>query len=773
MTIYKKQGHLADNYEAIETDDPFEWIADKIKTAPAIDEKAKAEYIISGKMQPLADGTYYRNDENLLIRDLIMIDYDFDNEPQDNFTINHNDFKAEIANKLQGAKYLLYPTFRANETRVRYRLVVPVSRAMDKDTYKVMAAELVKLINIPTDKSAVDTWSQPQGLPIKSPNNEGLSPVIIKEGNSLQVYPRAVIDSKIAEIEQFVSTSPLFNKVVKVDQQPSTQNRVKIDRELALNIMTDYIAVEAERGNLSDYTNSLSVIQVLAKAVQEKAIDPDTARECVVMIAMGNQKWEQENLKKLDDGIKKPVKTTYTFLDKFVKAAGLHKKYGHLLENRANQEDMTRMRAEIEATDLSRMTINNVPRQWLQALTDEEIAELHKNTSPSRQLDQFFADMKKASELPPVSTGFKELDKVLDGGLYTGLYFIGAISSLGKTTFLLQMADQVAKQQRDVLIFSLEMSRYQIMSKTLSRLTYEISRAEERDYYPISDGRGYKVWNARTSRQITDMRRYDGYTDYSGQVHKPYSDYQKELIKRASDTYRQFADHIYIHEGVGDIGVDEIREAVDVHTQATGHAPIVVLDYLQILTPSNDRASDKQNTDKAVVELKRISRDYDTPVMAISSLNRENYSKGISMLAFKESGAIEYSSDVLIGLQFAAQGEADRENKGKSERSADYQRVDIDEEKNKEPREIELKILKQRDGQATGSVHFEYHSRFNHYEETVSKDNKSTNRYGLNISETTLKGDKGSKSSIMDGLSLEKVNGGLVKVTEKNPRNTF
>src|SRR5699024_697337 len=147
-----------------------------------------------------------------------------------------------------------------------------------------------------------------------------------------------------------------------------------------------------------------------AKAVQEKAIDIDTARECVVMIATGNQKWEKENLKKLDDGIKKPVKTTYTFLDKFVKAAGLHGKYGYLLENETYQEDTTLIRAEIEATDLSSMTINNVPKSWLHALTDEEIAELHKNTSPSRQLDHFFADMKKASELPPVSTGFKELD---------------------------------------------------------------------------------------------------------------------------------------------------------------------------------------------------------------------------------------------------------------------------------------------------------------------------------------------------------------------------
>jgi replicative DNA helicase len=76
-----------------------------------------------------------------------------------------------------------------------------------------------------------------------------------------------------------------------------------------------------------------------------------------------------------------------------------------------------------------------------------------------------------------------------------------------------------------------------------------------------------------------------------------------------------------------------------------------MIDYLQILKPADPRASDKQNTDWAVSELKRISREHKIPVLAISSLNRENYHMPINLTSFKESGAIEYSSDVLIGLQ--------------------------------------------------------------------------------------------------------------------------
>ena len=74
--------------------------------------------------------------------------------------------------------------------------------------------------------------------------------------------------------------------------------------------------------------------------------------------------------------------------------------------------------------------------------------------------------------------------------------------------------------------------------------------------------------------------------------------------------------------------------------RTTGKTPLVIVDYLQIVAPYNERATDKQNMDKAVLELKRISRDFKLPVIAVSSLNRMSYGQRISMEAFKESGAI-------------------------------------------------------------------------------------------------------------------------------------
>src|SRR5699024_5813442 len=107
-----------------------------------------------------------------------------------------------------------------------------------------------------------------------------------------------------------------------------------------------------------------------------------------------------------------------------------------------------------------------------------------------------------------------------------------------------------------------------------------------------------------------------------------------------------------------------------------GNKPVVVIDYLQILQPKDPRASDKQNTDWAVLDLKKISRAYNIPIIGISSFNRDNYKEAVNMASFKESGAIEYSSDVLIGLQL--KGIVDSNGKKNSN-------FNVDEAKSKTP----------------------------------------------------------------------------------------
>ena len=128
----------------------------------------------------------------------------------------------------------------------------------------------------------------------------------------------------------------------------------------------------------------------------------------------------------------------------------------------------------------------------------------------------------------------------------------------------------------------------------------------------------------------------------------------------------------------------------------------MLIDYVQILAPAEIRATDKQNIDKAVLELKRISRDFKIPVIGISSFNRAGYKDAVTMEAFKESGAIEYSSDILIGLQLKGAGSKD---------------FNLSEAIKRDPREVELVILKNRNGKTGEIVSFEYYPLFNYFKE--------------------------------------------------------
>ena len=151
-----------------------------------------------------------------------------------------------------------------------------------------------------------------------------------------------------------------------------------------------------------------------------------------------------------------------------------------------------------------------------------------------------------------------------------------------------------------------------------------------------------------------------------------------------------------------ELGTREIREAVREHLRQRERPPVVMVDYLQILKPDDPRATDKQNTDRAVVELKRISRDFDLPVVAVSSFNRDNYRAAVCMEAFKESGAVEYSSDVLLGMQLEGAGESG---------------FDVNLQKRKSPRPVELVLLKNRSGLPYGKIPLRYYAKYSYFAE--------------------------------------------------------
>ena len=340
--------------------------------------------------------------------------------------------------------------------------------------------------------------------------------------------------------------------------------------------------------------------------------------------------------------------------------------------------------ALVEARDGFRTIV--VENESIEEPAREVDKEGYLQNSMLNHIPSFIRAINTSVHASIIPTGFAKLDAVLDGGLYEGLYIISAAGSLGKTTFVLQMADQIAagkgehaeKGGSDVIFFSLETGRSALMAKSISRITFEKAMQQSAE-----------AKLAKTARAISTGRRYTSYDQE-----------EIDLINAAIETYKTYAGHVYISEGLGDIGVEDIRKMVDKHIRFTGRRPVVIVDYIHRLSPYDERMNDRQNTNKAVLELKRISRDFKVPVVAVSgvdSVDGGTYAYA-SPGEMKELGAIEHSSDVLISMQLAGETYNDIESAHPI-------------------RSIELAILKNRYGKSGDTLSYRYHTMYNCFEE--------------------------------------------------------
>lgn len=280
------------------------------------------------------------------------------------------------------------------------------------------------------------------------------------------------------------------------------------------------------------------------------------------------------------------------------------------------------------------------------------------------EIDRF----KAAAQL---KTGFSNLDEQAKG-LYPGLYVIAAISSLGKTTFIHQMCDNISAAGTDVVFFSLEQSRLELVSKSIARMTAQK--------------------DLKTAVSSLSIRR----------------GYLPETVLQAAEEYKQRTGNRFsIIEGNFDCTVGRIADYLRQYIRRNECKPVCVIDYLQVLQGDTDkRQSTKEIVDTNITELKRISRELDLTVIVICSVNRANYLTPIDFESLKESGAIEYTADVVWGLQLQC---LNTDPIFEKEGSIKKKREAVKIAKAATPRQVELVCLKNRYGIANYSCCFDYY----------------------------------------------------------------
>lgn len=411
----------------------------------------------------------------------------------------------------------------------------------------------------------------------------------------------------------------------------------------------DALAVEACGGRAialagKEYRNTV-------RAIVERGYDG------VVIAMLDNDKYGRDMQKCMTDELREAGVTVIDAGPTWT--GGPYKDAGEALE-----KDRDALTSQTQAAMLTAETVKR-------DADEARYAEAMKRLRAIDPTDTVMGIYTLADHEEPTPTGLRGLDRALDGGLRRGVYVLGAISSLGKTTLTVQVADAIAEGGRGVLFVTIEQSAEEIVAKSLSRIMRQTVGG-------VAGTVSTRTLMSRAGRQGFGPERaeaFDGACLY-------YAD--------------RIAPHLRILEGTRQPRVSDVAEVVRAMREHDGEPPVVFIDYLQLLAPDSDRLTEKQATDRNMMALRQLARDERTTVFVISSLNRSSYSGSISLDSFKESGGIEYGADVLLGLQPYRMGEkleGVAETKRRAEATGILRRM-----KSQPERPCEIVVLKQRSG---------------------------------------------------------------------------
>lgn len=350
------------------------------------------------------------------------------------------------------------------------------------------------------------------------------------------------------------------------------------------------------------------------------------------------------------------------------------------------------------------VTALQMEAQDIKARLDEEReAELKKRTGEG-MLDDFILKItdKKKRLYEPLPTGISDIDRALNGGFIRGtLVMLGAPPAMGKTALAQWVFENMARTGHDVLYINLEMSRDQLLARSLSRVAWQYGK---HDISSVDVLRGYD-WTPEKQTAIMDA----------------FFIYRSEIAPH----------FIYNPDGTSN-HIDSILHAMEGETMritATGRpAPLICLDYLQLVDSGNkDAIEGMKNVIKA---LKDFAIRNNTVILAIIANNRASNKTGtVEMESGRDTSAIEYSGDMMLGLSYTA---IEDRRKHYDEEHQDGKQFDLDlirrlkreaydngEEPPRVCREVSLKVLKSRfsDQERRAKLLFDgRHSTFTQFE---------------------------------------------------------
>jgi len=250
-------------------------------------------------------------------------------------------------------------------------------------------------------------------------------------------------------------------------------------------------------------------------------------------------------------------------------------------------------------------------------VTQNRVSESAKQMrEPTREaMNVITKMMMKKGELTGVSSGFKDLDAMMYGFQRQEMIILAARPSMGKTSLALNFAEAAALPKKGppaaVLIFSLEMGASQLALRMLC---------------------------ARARVNMKLLR--DGLLSKNGEE-------QTRLLQAADDFSKA---PIFIDDS-SSISIMQLRaKARRIHSRTP--LGFIMVDYLQLLSPTDPKVPREQQVAEASRGLKAIAKELDVPVLVLSQLNRssEKDNRTPKLSDLRESGSIEQDADVVLML---------------------------------------------------------------------------------------------------------------------------
>jgi replicative DNA helicase len=291
----------------------------------------------------------------------------------------------------------------------------------------------------------------------------------------------------------------------------------------------------------------------------------------------------------------------------------------HLLKQVANEVYVLALPQAVKDVNDFFLRVESPSETFVELINQTIQQAMAEPISPdSRQLTSFYEEYSKRQrgQLDGIPTGFDPLDQILLGGLRSGLYLVYGSTSVGKTTWLRQIADHMASQGQPVIYVSTDMSAFELWAKSIARQMK----------VPV--------------REVL-----------TGGL-------APESVAKSNEDYQFTAKHLWTLEAGVRFDAKQLGELVQNMMRGLSKRPVIIIDHIGGLHLTSNGSSggngSKETTQSVLTALKHGSNEWNLPIIAaIPYFLKENPNLFL----------MEAISDVIIVLEGSSANQSSDEVK--------------------------------------------------------------------------------------------------------------